>query len=411
MRRKLPFIAVAALLGFFHAPLWAGDEPLAIRAGKVITMDPNERVLNNAIILVSGGKIEALGSQKEISIPAGYRVIDAEKRWVVPGLVDAHSHCAGALGDLNDAVYLTNPGMACSSGIMPGNENLKDGVSGGVTSAIVIPGSATNMEGFGYVVNYAGEKVEEMMLKDPGCIKIAQAGNPERYWYRVGRSYMNWNLRQTLQKAREYEKAWDAYEAGESEKPPGFDPCFHKFLGLFKRRFIALMHTQAYQVMMATYAMMVDEFNLVAVPSHCTFDGYKTAPLAKERNLFIINGPRQIYFDTTERRINGHAAKWWEGGIRRLSVNTDAPVIPQEELTLQAALACRFGWLPYEALRGITLVAAQSLMVDDRVGSIEAGKAADLGIWTGDPIDPRSSCELTLIRGKIVYNASKRRRF
>ena len=76
-----------------------------------------------------------------------------------------------------------------------------------------------------------------------------------------------------------------------------------------------------------------------------------------------------------------------------------------------AAMACHYGWKPYEALRGITRVAAETLMLEDRVGSIEVGKDADLGLWTGDPLDPRSACEMTVIDGRIVYDASERREF
>ena len=94
-----------------------------------------------------------------------------------------------------------------------------------------------------------------------------------------------------------------------------------------------------------------------------------------------------------------------------LGINTDAPVVPEEELSYQAAMACWYGWKPYEALRGVTRVPAEALMIDKNVGSIEPGKDADFGIWTSDPIDPRSACEMTVINGEIVYDASIHRRF
>ena len=108
----------------------------------------------------------------------------------------------------------------------------------------------------------------------------------------------------------------------------------------------------------------------------------------------------------------GNASGWWKNGVRKLGINTDAPVVPQSELSYQAAMACWYGWLPYPALRGVTIIPAQALGVDDRVGSIEIGKDADFGIWTGNPIDPRSACLITVIDGKIVYDGrSKARRF
>jgi imidazolonepropionase-like amidohydrolase len=107
----------------------------------------------------------------------------------------------------------------------------------------------------------------------------------------------------------------------------------------------------------------------------------------------------------------GNAARWWQGGVRRLGINTDSPVIPQEELFYQAAMACYYGWTPYEALKGVTRIPAEALMMDHRLGSITVGLDADFGLWTGDPIDPRSSCELTIIDGKVTYDASGKRVF
>ena len=97
--------------------------------------------------------------------------------------------------------------------------------------------------------------------------------------------------------------------------------------------------------------------------------------------------------------------------MRELGINTDAPVVPQEELTLQAAIGCRLGLDPYVALRGLTIVPARALGVAKRIGSLEVGKDADMGLWTGDPLDPRRSCEKTFVSGLVVYDAKKKRRF
>jgi imidazolonepropionase-like amidohydrolase len=275
----------------------------------------------------------------------------------------------------------------------------------------MIPGSGTNLAGFGTVAKTAGKNVDEMVMRAPGTLKIAQAGNPEWYWYGVGRSFMNFNLRQTLQKARAYHEACTAYEKGEAPKPPAYDPLFHDFRGVFRREYPTSVHTQIYQVVMMTIDMLANEFNLVTMLDHSTFDAFKTAPLAVEAGVYTINGPRQYWFDFTQRKIHGNAARWWQGGVKKLGVNTDAPVVPLHQLPYQAAMACWYGWKPYPALRGITRITAESLLVDEQVGSIEPGKDADFGIWTGDPIDPRSSCEITVINGKIVYDANVKRRF
>lgn len=384
--------------------------PLAIRAGKVLTMDTQDSVVNNAVLFVRDGKIERIDPSPEAEIPDGYRVVDATDKWVFPGLVDAHNHTAGSLMDLNDMVYLTNPGLRTLETILPENELVKEARSGGVTTVLLIPGSGTNMSGFGTIAKTAGKSVDEVVVRSPGSLKIAQAGNPEWYWYGVGRSFMNYNTRQTLEKARDYHLEWQAYEEGSAPEAPAFDPIFDDFRGLFRGAYPASVHTQIYQVLMTTVDMLANRLKIKTVLDHCTFDAFKLAPQVIKAGCYTINGPRQYWFDRSQRKMDGNAARWWQGGVRKLGINTDAPVVPEKELSYQAAMACWYGWFPYQALAGVTRVPAESLMIDD-VGSIEPGKSADLGIWTGDPLDPRSACVMTFVRGELVYDAKTKRRF
>jgi len=378
--------------------------------GKVLTMDPDETVVNNAAVLVRDGVIEEVVRASSFEIPEDAHVHDYGRAWLVPGFVEVHNHTAGALSDLNDSVYLTNPGLRTRETVVPQSYEVEKAQAGGMTTALLIPGSGTNMSGFGTVVKFTGDTVEEMVVRSPGSIKVAQAGNPEGYWTGVGRSFMNYNTRQTLESARDYAAAWEAFESGATDVEPEFNPNWHEFRGLFSREYIASVHTQIYQVMMTTVDMLAVRLNLRTVLAHATFDGWKIAPLvleAGEENVITINGPRQFHFDRTQRKMMGNAHRWWTGGITKLGVNTDAPVIPQEQLPYQAAIACWYGWKPYLALVGLTRVPAEALMVEDRVGTIEPGKDADFGIWTGDPIDPRSHVLATVIEGDVVYDAER----
>ena len=400
-----------------------GDEVIALRAGKVLTMNARDEVLDHAVVLIRAGKIVAVGPAGSVAVPAGAREVDARDAWVVPGFIDCHDHVAGSLSDLNDGVYLTNPGLRTIDTLAPENDALKDALAGGVTTVLLLPGSGNNMGGFGTVTRTAGRTQADMTVRAPGSIKIAQAGNPERYWFGVGRSYMNWNLAQTLEKARVYHAAWTTWEEARARAdqgkgpppppPPAVDLAWEDFRALFRREFPAAVHTQMFQVVNKTITMLNDRFGIRVVLDHSTFDGFKNARLVAERpELVTVCGPRQFYFDRAEGRIVGVAARWLENGAREVGINTDAPVVPQEELSLQAALGCRLGLDPYQALRGLTIVPARALMVDDFLGSIEVGKDADLGVWTGDPIDPRQSCRLTLVKGQVVHDAARgRRRF
>ena len=267
---------------------------VAIRAGKVLTMDAGDTVINNAVVLVKEGSIEHIGSARDTKIPGGYRVIEAQDKWVFPGIIDAHNHTAGSLMDLNDMVYLSNPGLRTLETILPDNELIKGARAGGVTTVLLIPGSGTNMSGFGTVAKTAGKTVDEVVVRSPGSLKIAQAGNPEWYWYGVGRSFMNYNTRQTLEKARAYHEAWEAYEKGTVADSPAFDPIFDEFRGLFRGEFPVSVHTQIYQVLMTTVDMLTTKMKIKTVLDHCTFDAFKVAPLVLKTDAFTINGPSQM---------------------------------------------------------------------------------------------------------------------
>jgi len=380
---------------------------LAFRVAKVICMDAQERVVNNAVVLVRDGKVEAVGPAAEIAIPPDYRCFQFAEYWLLPGLVDAHNHTAGSLSDLNDMVYLTNPGLDTLPTIEPQNERMRSARAGGVTTVMLLCGSGTNISGFGTVAKTGGDDVDQVVVRTPGSLKIAQAGNPEWYFGGVRRRFMNWNTRQTLRKARAYHEAWLAYEQSRTQREPEFDPIWEGFRGLFRHEYPTTVHTQIYQVLLMSVEMLVREFGLWVVLDHCTFDAWKLGPIVAREDTWVINGPRQYHFDRTARRMIGNCHGWWKNGVRRLGINTDAPVVPERELTYQAAMACWYGWLPYPALRGITKVPAQALGLYDRLGSVEPGKDADLSIWTGNPIDPRSVCVMTVIDGRIVYDGTK----
>jgi imidazolonepropionase-like amidohydrolase len=404
----------------------AAPPGLALRVAKVVAMDDANTVVNDAVVLVKGNRIEAVGPAGQIAIPEGYRVLRFAEHWLVPGIVEAHNHAsAGGWGDLNDMVYQTNPGLDTRSIPWPDNPWVKRARTGGVTTTMLLPGSGTNLSGFGTIVNTGGNTPDEITVRTPGSLKVAQAGNPEWYFGGNGRSFMNWNLRQTIEKARAYWQEWHAYEAAAGLRPgrdhdpappkPDFDPIWDGFRGVFDGSIPVTVHTQIYQVLLMTVNMFGSQFGLWTITDHSSFDAWKVGPVVRafqqdprpHAPLWVVQGPRQYHFDRTARRMIGNADGWWKNGIHDLGINTDSPVVPQEELTYQSAMACWYGWLPYPGLRAITSVSAKALGLYDRVGSVEAGKQADLSIWTGDPLDPRSACLMTILNGQIVYDGTQ----
>src|SRR5438445_4076716 len=158
---------------------------LALHVGRVITC-AGESIVNGTI-LVSNGKIEAIGPRATIQVPAGYTELDHGDKFAMPGLVDVHSHVGGGPGgDINEMVYQTNPELRVLDVIKPNNELLKVAVAGGVTTVCFIPGSGTNMGGWGALMKTGPGTLDEVLVRFPGVLKIAQAGNPERQAGEVG---------------------------------------------------------------------------------------------------------------------------------------------------------------------------------------------------------------------------------
>lgn len=397
-----------------------GGKGLAIKTAKALTVPlEGEQFIDNAIVLVRDGLIEAVGPATQVAIPVGYEVLDIGDQWIAPGMVELHCHIAGTF-DINDMVYLTNPGVRASTAVRPGDPKLKQGLAGGVTTVLFIPGSGTNIGGQGVLVKTGLDDYESMEVRNPGSMKLAQAGNPERWLIRPGRSFMNWNTRNTLQRGVAYAKRFEAAEKNGGPKPEK-DLQFEVIRSLYKNEAQISTHTQIYQVANMTLTMVAQELGLPVFIDHGTFNAYRVAPRAKELGVNAILGPRgidvpsflmQSWAGTNPERIQGVAAGYQERGMDMIGFNTDSPVIPQEELSLQASMAVRYGfkWDNMETIRGLTIIPAKTAGIDHLVGSLEAGKHADLLLLGGDPADPRVGVDAVFIQGKKVYDATTQRR-
>jgi imidazolonepropionase-like amidohydrolase len=331
----------------------------------------------------------------------------------MPGLVDAHSHVGGT-GDINEMVYQTNPELRVLDVIRPNNDQLKTAVAGGVTTITFIPGSGTNMGGWGALMKTGPGKPEDVIVRFPGVLKIAQAGNPERRGGEVGSGVMGMNhvIREQLRAGMGYVKDWDDYEAGRRADKPTTNLRLEYFKPLFRRQIPVVVHTQGYQVVMATLRILHDEMNLKVVIDHGEFDSYLLSDEITKRGIPVMAGPRGFRFDRADGQIKGLVAEFSKRGVKALGVNTDAPVVPEEELFFQATMAVRMGWTEEAALRGLTIEPAKALMVDLRVGSLEVGKDADVVVTTGPIIDPRAYVTQVYIDGAVAYDVTKdRRRF
>jgi imidazolonepropionase-like amidohydrolase len=397
-----------------------GGPGLALLARKILTVPPSgAQFVDNGVLVVRDGAIEAVGPVRTTPIPAGYEVRDVGERWLMPGLVDLHSHVGGTF-DINDMVYLANPGLRVHCSVIPANDRLKLALAGGVTTVLFIPGSGVNCSGQGVLIKTGLDHYDEALVRDPGSLKIAQAGNPEGWTVGVGRSFMNWDTRNMLRRGKAYAERWKAYEEGRGEKPER-DLEFDVFRDLLSKKTEISTHTQMFQVVLTTITMLRVEFGFDCYIDHGEMAGYLTAPLAEKTGVNAIIGPREIEIPTRQfiawtgsdpEAILGIAAEYQKGGVKDIGFNTDAPVVPEEELAVQATTAARYGFdgSHCETIRGLTIVPAMTAHIENRVGSLEVGKDADVLVIRGDVADPRSAIDAVYIDGKRVYDTVRERR-
>ena len=402
-----------------------GGPGLALLAAKLLAVPlEGPQVIDNGVVLVRDGKIEAVGERGRLAIPQGYERLDVGRRWLMPGLIELHNHIGPTsifTNDINDIVYLTNPGLRASPSWNPDNLLQRFGVAGGVTTVLFIPGSGSNMGGQGVLMKLGFEHYEEAEVRNPGSLKLAQSGNPERWAaIRPQRSFMNWNTRSTFRRGVAYAKRWEAYEKGQGEQPER-DLQFEIFRALYKREAQVSTHTQMFQVVSMTITMVAMEFGLDVFIDHGSFDGFRAAQLAQEHGVMAILGPRQVCptypgFIETDGKVIGMAAAYQAAGHQMIGLNTDCVdngslqiTPPQEELSLQAGMAMRYGFENpnVENVRALTIVPAQACGLGQRVGSLEPGKDADILVLSGDPGDPRSGVDITFVNGRRVYDAER----
>ncbi|MEM7517508.1 MAG: hypothetical protein AAF368_11380, partial [Planctomycetota bacterium] len=341
--------ALFALAVFSLAPLGRAQKPVPAAVGRVLTAAKvltaaNDEGLPQAInggcvVIGANGLIEAIGRVGEITTPEGYEEIDLGELWLAPGMVDLHSHIAGTF-DINDTVYQVNPGLRVAASVIPGNGALRRALAAGVTTILFIPGSGSNIGGQGVLLKTGLPTFEEMRLRDPGSLKVAQGDNPTRWGYGMRRGMMNFNIRTTFRRGLAYAKAWEKFEAGEAQEKPERDINLDIFRKLRAGETQISTHTQYYQLVMMSILLLKGEFGFPAYVDHGSFDSYRTSPLALEHDVPAILGPRAIMwprpprFDT-DGQAHGPAWGYQKGGLKDIGFNTDAPVLPQEELPLQ----------------------------------------------------------------------------
>ena len=380
-----------------------------IRGGLV--HDAVHRNACKADILLADGKIAAIGSG--LTAPADAAVFDADGLEVYPGFVDAHTHIGldgygiGYEGcDYNEMNDIWTPQLRAIDGINPRDPSLADARRAGVTCVCTGPGSANVLGGTFLAMKTVGDRVDKMVVRDPVAMKCAFGENPKRcYRDKCDSTRMSTAafLRGALMQARDYGARKQAAN-GDITKMPAYNQKLEALLPVLAREIPLKAHAhQANDIF--TALRIAREFNLRLTLEHVTEGHLIADELVGEKDVPMAVGPSLTFASKFELQNKSWATPAVLTAVGcHVSIITDSSVIPQQYLPLCAGMAVKAGMDPFDALKAITLNPAEHIGVADRVGSLEAGKDADLVITAGSPFEVMTPVKAVFIDGNRVDN-------
>ena len=340
---------------------------------------------------------------KDLTPDVGEDVQDLNGLFVFPGLVESHCH----LGmeetairfegdDVNEITDPITPNMRGIDGCNPMDETVELALKGGVTTVAAGPGSANVLGGTFFAYKTKGNCIDEMTIENPIAMKAAFGENPKRCYQGKKidtRMQISALLRETLEKTKEYMKK---KEAG---KDVAYDQKLEVMIPVVKRELPLKCHAHRADDILTAIRIAKEE-NIKITLDHVT-DARCILPQIKESGFPCICGPALTHKSKFELANMSFETpnELYKAGIL-FSIITDSPVIPQQYLSLSAALAAKAGLPEYEAIKAITINPAKILGLDNRVGSIKVGKDADFVICTKNILDTQNEIQSVYVDGK-----------
>jgi len=374
---------------------------MLIKNGKVLLFEENGFVKRD--LRVKDGKIQEIG--EGLSPEQGEELLDAEGKYVTPGLIDAHSHICvseegmGAIGDdCNDYSDALMPYLDTLDAINPFDLAVKSAVEAGVTAACTCPGSDSVIGGMCSVISLTGTVAEDMLLKGKAAVKCSFGENPKNAGYgfksRMGNA---WLLRKCIEDALEYRHHKE--EAAKSGSYFRTDMGMENMLPLLNREIPLHAHVHRADDI-CTAIRIAREYNLRLVLVHCT-DGVSVLDYLKQFDYPVILGPTI----NPRSKLECMAKRFETAGIMsragiKVCLTADHDVTPIYYLSVYGAQAVKAGLDEVEGLKALTRNPAEVLGIGGRKGEIKEGKDADLVIWSGRPFDSCTKTETVFIMGK-----------
>lgn len=383
-----------------------GAKDMLLINGRVLTMAG--KVWENGYVRTEGKVITDIGSRDTMCAEDGNDVIDAQGGWIMPGLIDAHAHIGiteekkGTIGDdCNETTDPITPHLRGLDAINPMDSAFHDAIMAGITSVMAGPGSANVVGGQFVFMKTHGRCMDDMIVKEPAAMKVAFGENPKTNYGGQGQSPATRMataalLREELFKAKQYE---EKKKKGKLEER---DFRMEAWLPVLEKKIPLKAHAHRADDIL-TAIRIAKEYDLDMTLDHCT-EGHLIA-----EEVAASGFPAIVGTDLTSRsKIEVENMSFKTCGILEkqgilVAITTDHPVAIIRYLPLCAGLAVRQGMSLEGGLRALTINPAKICRADDRVGSLEVGKDADIAVFTGNPMEVFTETICTVIDGEIVY--------
>jgi len=384
---------------------------VVIRGGTILTVTHGK--IDNGSIYIHNGKIAAVG--KTVQAPSSATVIDATGKWVMPGIIDSHSHIA-LDEDVNEATSPITPHMMMKDAFDYNDKKIYHALAGGVTTSLLLHGSANMIGGQAVVIKHKyGLGRDDLLFPGaPQSIKFASGENPKRVYgqrnqlpsTRMGNFEV---MRQAFIEAREYMRDWDDYNAkvkkGDKDaKTPKKDLKLEALADVLRGKLLVQIHCYRADEFLTEMAI-AKEFGYKVRAFHHALEAYKVADKIAANGVAIATWPDWWGF-----KYEGWDGIPWNAVISmhkgvRVALKSDSEDVTRR-LNQEAGKIIHYGVPEDEALKMITLNPAWIIGVDDRVGSLDVGKDADIGIWNSYPLSSAALVDKVLIDGDVYFDRS-----
>ncbi len=397
---------IAAL--FLSVSLLLSGGSILIKNATILTV--TKGTLKNADLLILNGKIAKIGHN--LKAPEGVRVVDATGKYVMPGIIDAHTHIALA-GNINEFSDNDVAEVRCEDIVNPDDPNIFYALAGGVTMVHTMHGSANPIGGQNIVLKLKWGRSADEMIYRKACrtLKFALGENPKDKSlqnYPASRMGIIAIIRDELRKALEYRKKWERYRKLPAKLkrrtyPPRRNLRYEALLDLLDGKMVARCH--AYRAdEMVQFMELGRQFGFKIMAFEHAQEVYKIADLLKKYGVSV-----SMFADAWAYKMEAYnATPYTPAMLTRkgilVSINSDSSERIRR-LNTEAAKAMRYGGLSEEeALKLITINPAKQLCVDRYVGSIEVGKDGDVAIFDRHPLSAYAKCVMTIIEGEVYFD-------